>query len=176
LDPLLAKLAGVDRRSIGEVAAVVSAVEADPALFPRLMDGLDNPDTQIAQRAADAAEKLTRRFPGWLAPFKRRLVEIAGQTSLAAVRWHCAQMLQRLAWTAAEKQAVFLLLLDYLEDKSSITRACALQGLWELSAGDAALREQVRPIVARLARSGSAAVKARGRKLLAIGRHTKTKA
>jgi hypothetical protein len=45
----------------------------------------------------------------------------------AEVRWHVAQMIPRLALSAAEREIAFVLLVGYRGDKSSILRTPALQ-------------------------------------------------
>lgn len=53
-------LRGGDRRSIERSDEVVRLVEAQPTLFPRLMEGLWHSDPQVRMRAAAAAEKASR--------------------------------------------------------------------------------------------------------------------
>jgi hypothetical protein len=45
-----------------------------------------------------------------------------------------------------------------------------MQGLWELAKGDSALMQRVRPMVQEFATTGTAAMRARARKLLADNR------
>jgi hypothetical protein len=54
----------------------------------------------------------------------------------------------------------------YLEDQSSIVRTFALQALTDLSRGEAGLRLRVREILEESVATGTAAMKARARKLL----------
>jgi hypothetical protein len=62
---------------------------------------------------------------------------------------------------------VFAALNDYLGDRSSIVKTFALQGLADLTTDDPALRAEVMEILRQSASSGTAAMKARSRKLLA---------
>lgn len=55
----------------------------------------------------------------------------------------------------------------YLRDQSRIVKTCAMQGLADLTKQDPTLRNSIRPLLSSLARTGSAAMKSRGRKLLA---------
>jgi hypothetical protein len=82
------------------------------------------------------------------------------------MRWHVAQMLPRLRLTAAEKRQAVVILTEYLRDKSSIVRTFSMQALSDLAADDAVLRGEVRPLIERLTRTGTPAMRARGRKLL----------
>ena len=56
----------------------------------------------------------------------------------------------------------------YLEDRSSIVKTFALQGLADLAQPEPGLRAEVIEILHESARNGSAAVKARSRKLLIL--------
>src|SRR4029077_16667487 len=58
---ILALLQGGDRRSIGRSVKVVTIVSKNPRLFPKLIAGLWSADPLVRIRAADAAEKITRR-------------------------------------------------------------------------------------------------------------------
>ena len=54
----------------------------------------------------------------------------------------------------------------YLEDRSSIVKTSALQGLADLARHDASLLPKVMELLRESTRSGTAAMKARSRKLL----------
>jgi hypothetical protein len=56
--------------------------------------------------------------------------------------------------------------MDYLEDGSSIVKTFSMQALVELAAGDEQRLTQLTPLIERLARTGTAAMRSRGRKLL----------
>jgi hypothetical protein len=58
------------------------------------------------------------------------------------------------------------LLVGYLEDRSSIVKTFALQGLADLAQDDPSIRPGVIEILRQATRTGTAAMKARGRKLL----------
>jgi len=69
--------------------------------------------------------------------------------------------------SAEERRRVIGMLHDYLEDRSAIVRIFALQALADLAEGDAELRPEVIELLHESARSGTPAVRARSRKLLA---------
>jgi hypothetical protein len=58
---ILTLLTGGDRRTIGRAGRVAEMVCSDPKLFPELMAGLWSEDALVRMRAADAAEKVTRK-------------------------------------------------------------------------------------------------------------------
>jgi hypothetical protein len=163
---LLKKLRGGDRRSLGRANAVAAEVSADPALIRHLFDGLAVDDPVIRMRCADAIEKVTLPRPDLLAPFRKTLFEIAGRTDQQEVRWHMALMLPRLKLTPRERALLLDILFDYLRDRSSIVKTCAMQALADLAARDPVLKSKVLPLLEELTEVGTPAMRARGRKLL----------
>ena len=130
------------------------------------MTGLWSEERVVRLRAADAAEKVTRKFPAWLRPYKKELLGLMAETVEPEIRWHLAVMVPRLPLTENDRQMVFSALCKYLEDSSSLVRTFALQGLADLAAGTPAIQPKVMEMLRLATRSGSAAMKARSRKLL----------
>jgi hypothetical protein len=159
---ILQKLAGGDRRSLGRSAEVVQDVLRDPTLFESLFDAMENTDPAVRIRAADAVEKISRRQPQLLAPFKSQLIDRTAFSDHAEVRWHVAQMLPRLRLSSSEHSAIVAILSDYLMDRSSIVRTSALQSLADL------LQDDARSILEEALASGTPAMRARARKLLTV--------
>jgi hypothetical protein len=167
LHPLLKKLSGGDRRSISRANSVSRDVLARPALFRILVDGLTADDPVVRMRSADALEKVTLQRPELLRPHKRRLLEIAGQTRQQEVRWHMALVFPRMNLPPAERAVALDILLDYLRDKSSIVKTWSMQCLADFVQEDPGLKRRLLPLLRELAESGTPAMCARGRKLLA---------
>ncbi len=129
-------------------------------------------------RAADALEKLTRRRApvadeiqksllkslqgAWKAP----LLGLLAETTENKLRWCLAQVVTRLTFTVPECRRVAEILLSYLDDKSSIVKTCALQGLADLTHQDPSLLSEVVDLLRIHSRSGTPAMRARGRMLL----------
>jgi hypothetical protein len=88
------------------------------------------------------------------------------ETRQQELRWHLAAMIPRLPLTARERRLAVSSLNVYLEDRSSIVKTSALQGLADLAETDPDLRPQVIELLRASTRSGTAAMKARSRKLL----------
>ena len=169
---ILSLLAGGDRRSIGRADRVAAIVSKDPELFPELMSGLWSDDPLVRMRAADAAEKVSRSNPELLAPHKAELLGLMAEAGQQELRWHLAAMVPRLALTAKERQRTADSLLGYLDDRSSIVKTFALQGLADLAQNDRDLRSSVVELLHHSERSGTPAMKARSRKLLHKLEHT----
>jgi len=166
MHPILVKLSGGDRRSIGKSNEVAAQVLAHPAHFRYLFVGLASDDLVLRMRAADATEKISLRRPDLLNPFKKKLFEIAGRTDQQEVRWHMALMLPRLHLTPRERALALDILFDYLRDRSSIVKTCTMQALADLVTQDASLKSKILPLLEELTEVGTPAMRARGRKLL----------
>ncbi|MGD0792193.1 MAG: hypothetical protein ABR920_10520 [Terriglobales bacterium] len=138
----------------------------DPELFPKLIAGLWSADPLVRMRAADASEKVTRKNRGLLQPYKKELLGLMTQAEEQELRWHLAAMVPRLLLNAKERQVAMSSLNSYLEDRSSIVKTFALQGLADLAQDDPSIRPRVIKILREATRNGTPAMKARSRKLL----------
>jgi hypothetical protein len=163
---LLNKLTGGDRRSIGQFNKIVALVLRRPTLFPQLMQGMWSSDLLIRMRAADAAEKVSLRRPDLLQPFKTKMLRLLDEATEQELRWHLAQMVPRLRLARKDRQRAAAALRRHLDDKSSIVKTSAMQALADLARADDELMPEVRELVTTLTKSGTAAMRARGRKLL----------
>jgi HEAT repeat protein len=151
---------------IGRSDQVATMVSKAPELFPELIAGLWSEDPLVRMRAADAAEKVTRKNRELLLPYKKELLGLMAETEQQELRWHLAAMVPRLSMNARERQIAISSLNRYLEDRSSIVKTSALQGFADLAQDDPSIRPGVIEILREATRSGTAAMKARGRKLL----------
>jgi hypothetical protein len=166
MHPILKKLSGGDRRSIGRSNEIVAEVLAHPERFRYVFDGLTSKDPLVRMRAADAIEKITAQRPELLQSYKGKLLAVAGSSDQQEVRWHAAQMIPRLELTARERAVAADILFDYLRDRSSIVKTFAMQGLATLASLDSLLRGKVVALLEELTEIGTPAMRARGRKLL----------
>ena len=153
-------LAAGDRRTKGKSETVVKQVLADRGKFGEVMGAMLAADPGTRMRAADAAEKISRVHPEWLRRYKPLLLKQVARIDQQEVRWHAAQMLPRLNLIRAERKKVFALLLTCLDHPSRIVRTFAMQ--------DGSYTVVVRGLLKRLTKQGSPAMKARGRKLIAM--------
>lgn len=168
---VVALLAGGDRRSIGCADAVTAMVLKQPELFPELIAGLWDTDPLVRMRAADAAEKVSRKRPDLLHPLKAELLGLLAEATEQELRWHLAQMVPRLPLTRQECVRTASIFRDYLDDRSSIVRTFAIQALADLASIDAALLLDTLELLHHVTRNGTPAMRSRGRKLLArLGR------
>lgn len=155
-----------DRRSIRGVPTVVKRVLADPRLLPYLLDGMSDPDPLIRMRCADATEKIGAVRPECLAPYKKRLMKLAEVSEQQEVRWHLAQLLSRLKLNRLERRRAVDTMTVYLRDRSRIVKTFSMQALADIAAQDAELRPSIVRQLRKHTRTGSPAMKSRGRRLL----------
>jgi hypothetical protein len=163
---IIDNLRGGDRRSIGRSGEVAELIAKSPKLFAEVVEAAIKADPVIRMRAADAIEKASTNSPALLQPHKRVINKIA-VIPQQEVRWHVAQMLPRLKLTPKERDHAVSILFDYLEDKSSIVKTFAMQGLSDFAQIDPRLRTRILPILEFVTANGTAAMRARGRMLLA---------
>jgi hypothetical protein len=166
MNDVLKKLKGGDRRSIGRVSEVVAEVFNDPSLFEVVFHAMLSDDPIIRMRSADAVEKITTKHPEYLQPYKEKLIQQVAKIDQQEVRWHVAQMLPRLGLSEEERAVAVEILLDYLNDKSKIVKTFSMQALADFAERDASLRPKVVKLLEQLTRTGSPAMRSRGRKLL----------
>jgi hypothetical protein len=163
---VLGRLAGGDRRSLGDADQVAAMVMKNPRMFGALISGFWDADPIVRMRAADAAEKVTRTKRELLGKYKKELLGLMAEETQIEVRWHLALMVPRLDLNAKEKETAASSLRRYLENRSAIVRTHALQGLADLAETDASMRPAAIELLREAARTGTAAMKARSRKLL----------
>ncbi len=166
LNPILTKLVGTDRRSIGKSNEVVAEVIADPSLFKIVFEGMSCTDPVLRMRCADVVEKITIHYPEYLVPYKHQLINEISKINQQEVRWHVAQLFSRLELSNDERNTVLNILSDYLKDKSKIVKTFSMQALADIAEQDKGLRSSIIKKLEALTEEGSPAMKSRGRKLL----------
>jgi len=164
--PLSQTLGGGDRRSIGASNQVAKQILRSHRRLTELIACLWSDDPLVSMRAADAAEKVSASRPDLLERFKAELLGLAQEAAQPEIRWHMALMLPRLHLSRAQTELARVTLRGYLDDQSSIVKTCALQGLSELSRGDASGQAETIELLEMACRTGTPAMKARSRKLL----------
>jgi hypothetical protein len=159
-------LAGGDRRSNRQASQVLARVLLDSELLPELVECLWDVDACVRMRAADALEKLSREHAGQLQTFKKLLLNLGAEATQKELRWHLALMLPRLRLTAVECARAADILQSYLSDGSSIVKTFAMQGLADLARQHPPLQLEVLELLQVLTKTGTPAMRARGRILL----------
>jgi len=166
--------AGRSPISSGRTAEVVELVRAHPIKANQLLECLWDQEPAVAMRAADALEKLTRQRS--MAPdslmvllqstWKEPLIGLLAEATHNKLKWCLAGVVPRLRLSVSECRRVADILQSYLEDRSSIVKTLALQGLADLARQDGSLLPEVIDLLRIHSRSRTPAMRARGRILL----------
>lgn len=152
--------------STGRVREVVALVLANPHKTRQLVECLIDSDPGIVNRAADTLERASHERPLLLAPWKDALLSLLPEAGQNKLRWNLALMTARMEMSAAECHRVASILNSWLDDKSSIVKTAAMHGLACVALQDASLLPEVLDTLRILSRSGTPAMRARGRILL----------
>ena len=138
----------------------------EPRLGRQLIDCLWDEDEGVAGRAADALETVVGEHPQVTQPWKEELLGLLVETRAIKLRWHLALIVTKLKLTQPECQRTADVFMSWLDDRSSIVKTCAMQGLAELTLQDKSMKDGVLELLRALTRSGTPAMRARGRHLL----------
>ena len=134
---------------------------------------MSHDDPIVRMRAGDAAEKISRSNAECLQPYKAVLLQTAAATEQASLRWHFAQLIPRLTLDAGERRSSAAIFKRYLDDPSAIVKTCAMQALADIARADPTLRRSVAPVIRKATETGTAAMRARGERLLDVLQHRK---
>jgi hypothetical protein len=156
------------RRTQGAGRAFDAAVMVleEPRLSRQLIECLWDEDEGVAGRAADALETVVGEHPQVSQPWKEALLGLLVESRAIKLRWHLALIVTQLKLTPPECRRVADVLRDWLDDRSSIVKTCAMQGLAELTLQDSSMKDEVLDLLRAITRSGTPAMRARGRHLL----------
>jgi hypothetical protein len=163
---LLQKLDGGDLRSIGRVDEVVQEVVADTSLSSELMAGLRMTNPLIRMRCADALEKVSRKVPHILRPHRAELRSMLLKPQPKEVLWHLLLIAPRLTWRSHDLPGIIAAATKALSDSSSIVKVCGLQALVNLLPQLPEYRPQVLSHIRNAIKSGTPAMRTRGKRLL----------
>ena len=138
----------------------------NPHLARQLIECLWDEDEGVSGRAADALETVAAELPQIVARYKDALLGLLVEARSIKLRWHLGLIVTGLKLTRPECRRVANALNEWLDDPSSIVKTCAMQGLAELTLQNPSLKDQVLDLLRMLARSGTPAMRARGRILI----------
>jgi len=158
-------LAGAPR-SIGGADDVVALVLAEPAMLGTLLACLCAEDRRLVARAANAAEKLSRQIAPGFQRHKGFLLDLLSHARQPELRWQLALILPRLQLSVPEAEHCAAVFQASLKDRSSLVKTFAMQGLVDLLRQNPAPHDAVIELLQLYSRSGTAAMRARGRILL----------
>jgi vesicle coat complex subunit len=131
-----------------------------------IIERVADKDAAVAEPASRALRELARSDPASLARSRKNLLLLAMRATDLRVRWNLIIVIGKLSLSGSQRAAAIDFLFERLRDESSLTRTFALQALVDLSIGDLPLRKRMMPIVKTFAADGTAAMRAKARKLL----------
>jgi len=150
----------------GRAAEVAALLLKHPRKTAQVVECLWDEDAGVANRAADALERASGRNPLLLRHWKEALLGRMVDAEENKLRWNLALMAPRLELTEAETERAASVLRMWLEDRSSIVKTSAMHGLAGLTRWNPAMMQEVLDMLRILSRSGTPAMRARGRILL----------
>ena len=155
-----------NRMGPGQAFDAAMRVLENPRMCRQLVKCLWDEDEGVAGRAADALETVAADSPRIVARWKDALLGLLVEAGPAKLRWHLALIVTGIKLTRPECRRVYGALQRWLDDKSSIVKTCAMQGLAELTRQDTSLMGEVVDLLQALSRNGTPAMRARGRVLV----------
>lgn len=163
---ILERLTGGDPRFLGEVDLIVTEVHRRPELLVDLVACLKSPDELVQARTANALKKIAAFDPTPLQPFAAPILKAWRSAHPLTAQWNLTLVVGKLELKPKQRALAHDLLFEGLSSKSSLQRTFSMQALTDLAAQDPSLRERLVPLLDRLTTVGTAAMQARGRKLL----------
>ena len=154
------------RMDAGRTCEVVELADGSSSRLAQLVECLWDPDPGIANRAADAIERITRDRPAQAQRWKDPLLGLMSEATEKKLRWNLALVIPRLTLTLPECRRVAAVLHSYLDDPSSIVKTTALHGLADLTRQYPASLPAILDLLRLAGRSGTPAMRARSRILL----------
>ena len=155
-----------NRLAVGRAKEVAAILLDHPKKAAQVVECLWDEDAGVANRAADALERASYSNSNLLAPWKEALLGRMVDATENKLRWNLALMAPRMALTVAETERTAVVLQSWLDDRSSIVKTCAMHGLAGLARWNTAMLPEVMDMLRLLSRSGTPAMRARGRILL----------
>ena len=154
------------RLDVGRVWEVVELIEGRPGRLAQLIECLWDDDPAVANRAADALERVTRDRPSQAQRWKEPLLGLLGEATEKKLRWNLALVIPRLKLTIPECRRAAAAFQSFLDDPSSIVKTAALHGMADLTRQDPESLPEVLDMLRVAGRSGTPAMRARSRILL----------
>jgi len=156
-------------------ADIAALIHTQPRKVSQLIRCLGNDDPGVVSHAADALERASYRLPAILKSWKDLLLGLLAEAQPKKLRWNLTLIVPRLALTIPESDRAAAILRHWLDDRSSIVKTCAMQGLAEPTRQNSSLRPDVLDQIRILTRTGTPAMRARGRILLKRMENTREK-
>lgn len=145
---------------------VAEIVLRQPERFDELFECLLSPDKGISKRASYALTLVCEQRPDLFQPYKEVLFSELAEQDKWFVRYRLCQILPQLKLNSSDIVRAAELFQGLVEDQRIALSVSGLQGLAELALLDPSLKEETVWLIEQKMRSGTPAVRARGRMLL----------
>ena len=155
-------------RGLGCTNAIVTEALQSPDVLAELVAAAQDKRAVVSIRAANALKKVQQAQPDLLVPFTKKILRSALECEELRTRWNLTRVVGRFPLRGRDRALGIELMFEALRSESGFLRTFAMQGLVDFSVDDAALRLRVRLIVEEFAENGTAAMRARARKLLPL--------
>jgi hypothetical protein len=157
---------GRHRLDPGRSRDLAELMLAKPRKVGQLIECMWDEDPGIVNRAADALERATYHRPKIAQAWKESLIGLMAEAEQNKLRWNLALLVPRLELSVADARRAAAALRGYLDDPGSIVKTAAMHGLTGLTRHDRELLPEVLDMLRILSRSGTPAMRARGRILV----------
>jgi hypothetical protein len=161
-------LAEGDLTNDGRADEVVALVSNAPAVLEDVIACLGSPNPVVRGHAADALEKIGRDQPALFLPHVDEILRILEKDPVPMVQWHLAMLLGHLALYPQYRQRFTEALIPLVERGKSFTRSWAVTSLALLARLEPELQPQAVSAISAGTQLGSAAMRKRAEKALAV--------
>ena len=161
-------MTGGDLRSDGRGNEVADEVTQNPALYPLLLEGLNEEDDVVRGRTAHALERVSRSRPELLQPDLSRFVTLSLVDGVPVVRWHLAMIFGNLSLFPGETDRLVEALYALLGDESVFVRSWAITSLCLIGRDYPARRGEIIGRIVPLTQDHSIAIRTRTKKALTV--------
>jgi hypothetical protein len=161
-------LAEGDLTNDGRADEIVALVGEDPAVFGDVFACLQSSNPVVRGHAADALEKIGRSQPDLFLPHIDEILTILNDDPVQMVKWHLAMLLGHLAVYPQYHRRFAEALLPFVTRGKSFTRSWAITSLAILARLSPELQPRAVAAFSASRNSGSAAMRKRAEKALAI--------
>jgi len=151
---------------------VAAEALGDASVVKELVEALEDERGVVVHRAANALKKVQAERPELVVPFAKKVLRAAMECEVLFARWDLTLVVGEMPLKGAERALAIELMYEGLRSESGLLKTIAMQGLTDLSVDDPSLRRRVMRIVEEFAASGTAAMRARARMLLAAEKKT----
>lgn len=168
MNELISLLVGGDLRSDGRGDEVADEVIQNPALYPLLLEGLNEENDVIRGRTAHALERVGRTRPELLLPDLSQFIALSLKDTLPMVRWHLAMLFGSLSLFPGETDRLVEALYAMLGDGSVFVRSWSIASLCLIGRDYPARRGEIIGRIAPLTEDQSIAIRTRAKKALTV--------